>query len=369
MRFITVLCAAAALCCVVAGSASALAFDDQSYNWPVGTVGVPYAKQLGTRGDCPPFKYTIDSGFMAPGTSLSIDGLASGTPTAAGTFSFWVRLRDCLNQSAERLFTMVINPASGPPAVQPLQVTTSALRTGVVGQGYSLTLGASGGEGSQSWTASGLPAGLALNGSTISGTPTAAGDFSVSVTVSSGGSSVSKQLPLKVIVPLDLDSDVPRAAEVGRPLTVALTASGGSPGYTWTLSGVPAGLTFDSAKGVLTGSPEKPGRYTVHVVLTDAGGNTTASDVAFTVLPKLALVTRSIKAARAGRAYRAQLSASGGVPALQWSSAVPRGLRLDARTGKLSGTPRAVGTYRLRVLVRDSLGASATRLLVLHVNR
>src|SRR5689334_2586716 len=269
MRFVTVLCAVAALCCVVAGSASALAFDDQSYNWPVGQVGVPYSKQLGTRGDCPPFRYLIDSGFMAPGTSLSINGLASGTPTAAGTFSFWVSLHDCLDQSAQRLFTMVIEPASGPPAPQPLQVTTSALRTGVVGQGYSLTLGSSGGAGSPSWTASGLPAGLALNGNAITGTPAAAGDFNVTLTVSSGGASVSRQFPLKVIVPLDLDSNVPHAAEVGRPLTVALTARGGSPGYTWKLSDLPAGLTFDAAKGLLSGEPKSPGTYTVHVSLSD----------------------------------------------------------------------------------------------------
>jgi hypothetical protein len=367
IRFIRALVASAVLAGTFAAGALALAFDDQSYIWPVGKVGVPYAKQLGTRGDCPPFKYTIDGGNLPPGISLSIDGLASGTPTKDGTFSFWVRLRDCLNMSSEREFTVVIEPN----AIAPLEVTTGSLKVGVVGQGYSAPLSASGGSGAQTWSASGLPAGLAVTGNTITGKPTAAGDFTVTVTVTNGGSSKSKQLQLKIVQPLNLNADLPRAAEVGRPFSATIAATGGLPAYKWSVGALPAGLSFDSAKGVLSGVPTAAGDYAVKVALSDAAGYGTESELRFKVFPRLALVTRNLKSAKVGRAFAARLLVSGGVTPLKWkllSGKLPRGVRLDTSAGKVVGTPRAPGTFRVRVGVTDALGATSVRAFILRVH-
>jgi len=63
-------------------------------------------------------------------------------------------------------------------------VTNPGSKTGVVGTAASLTVSASGGTGSYTWTASGLPTGLSIASSTgvISGTPTTAGTYSTTVT-------------------------------------------------------------------------------------------------------------------------------------------------------------------------------------------
>jgi hypothetical protein len=74
-----------------------------------------------------------------------------------------------------------------------VSVNNPGSQTGTVGSATSLALTASGGTGSFTWSASGLPAGLSINSSSgvISGTPSAAGASTVTATASSGGQSGS----------------------------------------------------------------------------------------------------------------------------------------------------------------------------------
>jgi alpha-tubulin suppressor-like RCC1 family protein len=82
-----------------------------------------------------------------------------------------------------------------------LAVTTAALASTTVGLPYAATLTASGGAGADTWSASGLPAGLSINSTTgaITGTPSTAAAATVVVAVTDAdGLTASRSLALSV---------------------------------------------------------------------------------------------------------------------------------------------------------------------------
>jgi sirohydrochlorin ferrochelatase len=81
------------------------------------------------------------------------------------------------------------------------------------------------------------------------------------------------------------------------------------------------------------------------------------------------ITTTTLPAAHHGKAYRAHLTAAGGVTPYRWSllERAPAGIHLEAN-GMVIGTPRAkVGRYRFDVRVRDAIGSLATRRLTLRI--
>jgi hypothetical protein len=178
----------------------------------------------------------------------------------------------------------------------------------------------------------------------------------------------SRQLTLTVTGPLSLRLSRP-ALEVGVSGRTSVLISGGRPPYTVGATGLPAGLAIGT-DGVITGVPQKAGSYTVTVRLVDAGGSITNIRLPMLVRARLAIATKRIGPARSGHSFSARLAVRGGVSTFRWAvtgGSLPTGLKLSARTGTIAGTPRSAGTFRVTFRVRDALGASSSKTLLLTV--
>jgi alpha-tubulin suppressor-like RCC1 family protein len=80
------------------------------------------------------------------------------------------------------------------------------------------------------------------------------------------------------------------AGELGVPYSAAVQARGGTPPYTWTVSGLPAGLTANPANGQITGTPTSAGGANVTLTVTDAYGISASSTVIpLTIVPDIPL--------------------------------------------------------------------------------
>jgi hypothetical protein len=357
-----------------AGLARALDFDDEDPHPPHAEVGMVYSYVIGTHAGCLPHRLVIASGALPPGLSLRrIDldtHVVEGVATEPGTFAVWIQLLDCDDRSAETLFTFDVWERRW-------GIATASLKPAAVGSPYSVTLEGSGLPSDVTWevTAGALPAGLTLAaGGTISGTPTATGSstFTVKATAKEknfGPTRVdSRQFTLDVLAPLS--ASISRStAEAKVRFRATLLAAGGKSPYTWSATGLPGGLSVGN-DGVISGVPARVGSFTINARVTDAVGAAKTTQVRLVVRPRLAIATKFLPAAAAGRPYRAKIAVRGGVEGKRWAiarGALPRGLKLAATTGTISGTPVSAGTVRLTLRVRDALGAVSTKTLGLSV--
>jgi Putative Ig domain len=148
-----------------------------------GQTSTAYSATLSATGGVAPYSWTVKSGTLPAGLSLSAAGVIAGTPTTAGAANVTVQVSDSETMPQTAVSGSLTLAISGGT----LKITSTTADPGTVGTAYNFQLTASGGVPPYTWAvASGstLPAGLALSSAgVVSGTPTASGTFNPSIAV------------------------------------------------------------------------------------------------------------------------------------------------------------------------------------------
>jgi hypothetical protein len=388
MRLVSTIGVVAAGAVLLAAGANAFGIDiDQPP--PPGIVGTPYTFKFVLKAGAPPFDVHFKSGDLTPGLKIESDGTMRGTPTQPGTFEFTVEATQtwCAPDpkcSTQWGFTHKVRDR--------LNLTTPSLPSASVGTPYSATLTVAGYGGlGMGWTivsgslppgltlVDGLPSGTPGGQTTISGTPTTVGTYTFSVKVGDTDGfrpdrSVTKQFTIAVATQLTAAgaASVPTGIQGKAYAATPATASGGLPPHTWSLAEgvIPAGLTLDSATGAIRGRPTAFGTFPFVLRVSDASGQSATANATITIVRALDLRTTRLRPASVGDSYSASLRTVGGRAPLSFALSggkLPAGLKLNKKTGVVSGTPKADGTFRFRVTAKDALGQRSSERITLVV--
>ena len=324
----------------------------------------PFSQQLpvGTGGDG---TLDYDATGLPPGLLFTKSTRTiAGTPTGTGTSTVRYTVTDSDGDSAYVEFTITVDPDLTPSA--PSVPGYTAKQNTPFSQ---LLPAGSGGDGTLSYGATGLPEGLSFitTTRTIAGTPTGTGPSTVRYTVTDSDGD-SAYVEFIITVNQDLDPTAPSisalSARKGSLFTRQLPeGTGGDAPLSYNATNLPNGLTFITTTRTITGTPTTVESPTVTYTVRDSDGDEDSTTFVFTVAEDLMPTLPAISgySGKVGSPFSQLLpeAAGGDTPLSYTATNLPTGLSFITSTRTIQGTPESQEAPTVTYTVTDSDGDSA----------
>jgi plastocyanin len=278
--------------------------------------------------------------------TLNLNDSYSFTFLTAGSFPYHCAIHPFMTG------TVVVNGAPQPPAI------SSALAvTAVANQPFNYTLTATG-TPAPTLSFTNVPNGFQVNGATITGTFSAAGQVSIGVHASNASGTDDKTLVVTVNQAPAISSTLTASATVGSPFTYTLTATG-TPAPTLSFTNVPSGFQVNGA--AISGTFSAPGQVSIDLHASNSAGNDDKTLIV-TVNQAPAITSPLTANATIGVPFSYTLTATGSpAPTLSFTN-VPNGFQVNGAT--INGTFNATGPVSIDLHASNSVSTVDKTLVV-----
>jgi Ricin-type beta-trefoil lectin domain/Putative Ig domain len=264
----------------------------------------------------------------------------------------------------------------------PLAAQTSKLGTAVAGPTITATDDGGAAALPLSFSSTTLPPGLAIDAATgaISGTPTLAGTYPVTVTATdqTGATGTStaftwKVTPNTIVVKTTGAKTGWTGVKVSVQASATDSVAGQAATLTWSATGLPAGLAISKTTGLISGRPTRPSAATTTVTATDALGTKGSIKVVWNIVTPIVFTGVGPRTTTAGKwkdiiPYQATDRVPGDKPTFS-ATGLPPGMGFQAKPMLLYGWPTTAGTYSVTIHEKGSLGSAAQVAFKLTVTR
>jgi hypothetical protein len=297
-----------------------------------------------------PIIWSLYSGTLPAGLTLSTGGSLYGTPTTSGAYSFTLKALNGFGDTTQA-YTGSVGSAVAPT------INTTTVGSLTAGQAESVTLSVTGSTTITFAVQSGsLPTGMSLNSATgvISGTPSAIGaySFTIRATNSVGYDDQAFTGTVTGIAPTITSTSI-GALYRANAFSATLATTGTAPITFAVQSGsLPAGLSLNTSTGVISGTPTTVASYTFTIRATNSYGTNEKSFTVAVLQSTPSIVETTLLAMSTNASFSQTLTLSTGGPTITWSiqsGSLPAGLSLNSSNGAITGTPTAGGSYSVSI--------------------
>jgi hypothetical protein len=305
---------------------------------------------------------------LPPGlTIIPSSGIITGVPTTVGSSYAIVTVTDNYGLFAQKQY--FINIRSLP------YIVDTELPIALQNEEYNHILTGAGGEPPYIWGTNTLPEGMYIDLHTgkLYGKSTTVGEYTVKLHIQDQNTLISAKDFNLIIAVRPLIADIildPVIYSYPHSLTLSVKPGTGTAPFTWNVTGLVPGLTFNASTATISGTIRGLGSYYTDVQVIDAYRFTDSVRLLYNVgWPEIEpLLLEDIGDMQITTEVSTIITpvASGGMTPYKWSAeGLPPGMTINTSTGVISGVPTATGKYTILIAVSDIFTATYTAFTII----